>query len=186
MFPTPQWPKEWWLSPQRFWFLFCIHCNVLICLYFSSWVGSLLTVGHGKCQILMRNWDSGARVVINQCQGKEYLAPYREMYPHILLRDLPELDDLQSMITNQPLEFVSFESDLSTYLVSLEVSFEVKYSGAQIIIYIHIKSEYSLICPYSCALKVVSVLLLIGIKFCIIGGYKIWLIILVDLSCSKY
>jgi hypothetical protein len=86
----------------------------------------LLTVGHGKCQILMRNWDSGARVVINQCQGKEYLAPYREMYPHILLRDLPELDDLQSMITNQPLEFVSFESDLSTYLVSLEVSFEVK------------------------------------------------------------
>ena len=71
---------------------------------------------------LWGNWDSGARVVINQCQGKEYLAPYREMYPHILLRDLPELDDLQSMITNQPLEFVSFESDLSTYLVSLEVS----------------------------------------------------------------
>lgn len=75
---------------------------------------------------LWGNWDSGARVVINQCQGKEYLAPYREMYPHILLRDLPELNDLQSMITNQPLEFVSFESDLSTYLVSLEVSFDVR------------------------------------------------------------
>uniref|UniRef100_A0A7I4AMB9 riboflavin kinase n=1 Tax=Physcomitrium patens TaxID=3218 RepID=A0A7I4AMB9_PHYPA len=65
---------------------------------------------------------TGARVVINQSCGKSFLAPYREMYPHILLRDLPEPEELQSMINGLPLEFVSFQSDSSAYLVALEVN----------------------------------------------------------------
>lgn len=60
-------------------------------------------------------------MVINQSCGKSFLAPYREMYPHILLRDLPEPEELQSMINGLPLEFVSFQSDSSAYLVALEV-----------------------------------------------------------------
>lgn len=62
-------------------------------------------------------------MVINQSHGNDFLAPYREMYPHILLRDLPELEELQSMINGLPLEFVSFQSDSSAYLVTLEVGF---------------------------------------------------------------
>lgn len=62
-----------------------------------------------------------ARVVINQSRGNDFLAPYRELYPHIFLRDLPELEELQSMINDLPLDFVSFQSDLSAYLVALEV-----------------------------------------------------------------
>lgn len=61
--------------------------------------------------------------MINQSHGNDFLAPYRDMYPHILLRDLPELEELQSMINGLPLEFVSFQSDSSAYLVALEVSF---------------------------------------------------------------
>jgi hypothetical protein len=60
-------------------------------------------------------------VVINQSHGTDFLAPYRELYPHILLRDLPELEELQSMINDLPLEFVSFQSDSSAYLAALEV-----------------------------------------------------------------
>lgn len=65
---------------------------------------------------------TGARVVINQSRGNDFLAPYRELYPHILLRDLPELEELQSMINNLPLDFISFQSDSSAYLVALEVN----------------------------------------------------------------
>lgn len=59
--------------------------------------------------------------MINQSRGNDFLAPYRELYPHILLRDLPELEELQTMINGLPLEFVSFQSDSSAYLAALEV-----------------------------------------------------------------
>ncbi|KAG0579302.1 hypothetical protein KC19_4G089300 [Ceratodon purpureus] len=65
---------------------------------------------------------AGARVVINQSHGNDFLAPYRELYPHILLRDLPELEELQSLTNGLPLEFVSFQSDSSAYLAALEVN----------------------------------------------------------------
>jgi len=71
---------------------------------------------------VIRRCRTGARVVINQSHGNDFLEPYRELYPHILLRDLPELEELQSMINGLPLDFVSFQSDSSAYLVALEVN----------------------------------------------------------------
>ncbi|CAM6034750.1 unnamed protein product [Sphagnum compactum] len=71
-----------------------------------------------------------AKVVISYSQGRDGLTRHRQKYPHILLRDLPEEKDLQSLISTLPLELRSFTNDPNSYLATLEVTSSKKIAMA--------------------------------------------------------
>jgi riboflavin kinase len=72
----------------------------------------------------------GAKVVISYSQGRDGLTRHRRKYPHILLCDLPEEKDLQSLISTLPLELRSFTNDPNSYLATLEVTSSKKIAVA--------------------------------------------------------